>query len=172
MPTLNFPLHTRGESFRRFTRARIEPNAFPKSVTPRSITNPLTRSVVIRPPTRDSASSTSGSSPRSFKRTAAPSPAMPPPMTITSASLLCIPTQDSLTASGGKEIHSLVASRVLHVVESLVQKPVPILAFGHVVNHGTKDDVIVRIPSMLEEQHFSARLQDACRFAEKFFARA
>src|SRR5439155_18535688 len=113
----------------------------------------------------------SGSSPRSFKRTAAPSPAMPPPMTITSASLLCIPTKLSLTASGGKKIHSLIASRILHVVETLLQKPVPILALGHVMNHRPKYDVVVRIPPVLEEQHFSACLQDACGFAEKFFAR-
>src|SRR5229473_5898201 len=171
MPTLNLPLQTNGESPKRFTRARMEPKAFPKSVTPRSTTNPLTRSVVMRPPTRDSASSTSGSSPRSFNRTAAPSPAMPPPMTMTSASLLSIPIELSLTAGCGKEIDGLVAARIFHVVKTFAQEPVPILALGHVMDHRAEDDVVVRVPAVFKEQHLATGLQDACRLAEQFFAR-
>src|SRR5436309_6636616 len=150
----------------------MEPKALPKRVTPRSTTKPLTRSVVMRPPTRDSASSTNGSSPRSFKRTAAPSPAMPPPMTITSASLLWPLIKRSLAPRPGKEIDSLRAARVLHIDETLAKEFVPILALGNVMNDRAKDDVVMRVPTVFEEQDFSARLQDADGFAKEFFARA
>jgi len=35
-----------------------------------------------------------------------------------------------------------------------------------------KDDVVMRVPTVFEEQDFSARLQDADGFAEEFFARS
>src|SRR5713226_749549 len=172
MPTLNFPLHTSVARPNRRTRARILPNALPSKVTPRSITNPLTRSVVMRPPTRDSASSTRGSSPRSFKRMAAPSPAMPPPTTITSASLLCEPMKILLPPRPREEIDGLVAACILHVVEAFVQELVPILTLGHVMDDRAEDDVVMRVPAMFEEENFSAGLQDASSFTKEFFARA
>src|SRR5438132_9873707 len=172
MPTPKLPLHTSGERPKRFTIARMEPKPLPKRVTPRSITNPLTRSVVMRPPTRDSVSSTSGSSLRSFKRSAAPSPAMPPPMTITSASMLWPPIKRSLASRPGKEIDSLRAARVLHIVETFAQEFVPILALGDVVDDGAEDDVVMRVPAVFEQKHFSTRFQDTGSFAEEFFARS
>src|SRR4029077_18354325 len=164
MPTLKLPLHTRGERPRRRTSARIDPNALPNRVTPRSTTNPLTRSVVILPPTRASASSTSGSSPRSFNRTAAASPAIPPPMTITSASPLWVAIAISLSPRSGKKVDGLVAARVLHVVKTFVQKLVPILALGYVMNHRPENYVVVRVPPVFEQKYFSAGLQDARSF--------
>src|SRR5438132_10248102 len=172
MPTPKLPLHTSGERPKRFTIARMEPKPLPKRVTPRSITNPLTRSVVMRPPTRDSVSSTSGSSLRSFKRSAAPSPAMPPPMTITSASMLWPPIKRSLASRPGKEIDSLRAARVLHIVETFAQELIPILALGDVVDDWAKDDVVMRIPTVFEQKHLSARVQDAVGFAKEFLATA
>src|SRR5437899_3670740 len=172
MPTLKLPLRTSGESPKRFTRARMEPKALPKRVTPRSITKPLTRSVAMRPPTRDSASSTNGSSPRSFRRTAAPSPAIPPPMTMTSASLLWPLIKRSLAPRPGKEIDSLRAARVLHIVETFAQELIPILALGDVVDDWAKDDVVMRVPTVFEQKHLSARFQDAVGFAKEFFARS
>src|SRR5437016_4726646 len=172
MPTLNLALHTRGERPNRFTRVRMEPKPLPKRVTPRSTTKPLTRSVVMRPPTRDSASSTNGSSPRSFKRTAAPSPAIPPPMTMTSPSLLWPLIERSLAPRPGKEIDSLRAACVLHVVETFAQEFVPILALGNVLDDRAKDDVVMRVPTVLEEQDRSDRFQDADGFTEEFFARS
>src|SRR5207245_4348258 len=149
-------------------------NPFPKSVTPRSITKPSTRSVVMRPPTRDSASSTNGSSPRSFRRTAAPSPAIPPPMTMTmtSASLLWPLIKRSLAPRPGKEIDSLRAARVLHIVEAFAQELIPILALGDVVDDWAKDDVVMRIPTVFEQKHLYARSQDAVGFAKESFASA
>src|SRR4029077_3166582 len=171
MPTLKLPLHTRGERPRRRTSARIDPNALPNRVTPRSTTNPLTRSVVILPPTRASASSTSGSSPRSFNRTAAPSPAIPPPMTITSASPLWVAIAISLSARPGKKIHGLVGARVLHIVKTFMQELVPILAFGYVMNHRSENHVVVCVPTVFEQKYFSVGLQGAGSFAEEFFSR-
>src|SRR5437773_1439489 len=138
----------------------------------RSNPKPLMRSVVMRPPTRDSASRTSGSSPRSFKRTAAPSPARPPPMTRTSASLLWPLIKPSLAPCPGKEIDSLRAACVLHIVETFAQELVPILALGDMVNDRAEDDVVMRVPTVLEEQDRSARFQDADGFTEEFFARS
>src|SRR5436190_15136611 len=172
MPTLNLPLQTSGERPKRFTRARMKPKPLPKRVTPRSITKPLTRSVVMRPPTRDSASNTSGSSPRSFSRSAAPSPAMPPPITITSASLLWPLIKRSLAPRPGKEIDGLRAARVLHIVETFAQELIPILALGDVVDDWAENDVVMRIPAVLEEQDCSARFQDADGFAEESLARS
>src|SRR5713226_8372827 len=149
MPTLNFPLHTSVERPNRRTRARILPNALPSKVTPRSITNPLTRSVVMRPPPRDSSSSTRGSSPRAFKRMKILLPPRP-----------------------REEIDGLVAAFILHVVEAFVQELVPILTLGHVMDDRAEDDVVMRVPAMFEEENFSAGLQDASSFTKEFFARA
>src|SRR6266481_410607 len=170
MPTLKLPLPTSGDNPKRRTSERMRTNPFPSNVTPRSITNPLTRSVVMRPPTRDSASSTSGSRPRSFRRRAAATPAIPPPITITSASALWVPMRILLAARPHEEIDGLRAARVFHVVKTIAQEFVPILALGHVMNHRSEDCVVVCVPTVLEEKHLSSGFQDAFCFAEQFFS--
>src|SRR6267378_2019260 len=160
MPTLKLPLPTSGDNPKRCTSERMRTNPFPSNVTPRSITNPLTRSVVIRPPTRDSASSTSVSSPRSLRQSRLR-------RRLRSGS----PSGLSLAARPGEEIDGLSAARVLHVIKTFAQELVPILALGHVMNHRAEDHVVVRVPSVFEEKDFPARLQDAARFAEQFLAR-
>src|SRR6266566_2623273 len=172
MPTLKLPLPTSGDKPKRPTSERMRTNPFPSRVTPRSITNPLTRSVVIRPPTRRSASSTSGSTPRSFRRRAAASPAIPPPITITSASPLWVPIGFSLAAPRREEIDGLSAARVLHVIKTVAQEFVPILALGHVMDHRAEDHVVVRVPPVFEQKYPSSGLQDAVRLAEQFFSRS
>src|SRR3979490_467533 len=139
----------------------MEPKPLPQRVTPRSTTNPLTRSVVMRPPTRDSASSTNGSRPRSLSRSAAPSPAMPPPMMTTSASPLWIAMRFSLTTRSDEEINGLRAACILHAIETLAEKLVPILALGDVMDDRAEYDVVVRIPAVFKEKYLSSGLQDA-----------
>jgi len=58
-----------------------------------------------------------------------------------------------LAARPHEEIDGLRAARVFHVVKTIAQEFVPILALGHVMNHRSEDCVVVCVPTVLEEKH-------------------
>src|SRR2546427_1434043 len=147
----------------RRTSARIPWKRLPKRVTPVSMANPPTRSVVIRPPTRVRSSSTSGRNPRAPSRSAAPRPATPPPMIRTSGA-------SSLRTASGDEIDGGRRARVRDVREVLAHGVEPLLAPGHMVDDRSEDHKVVDVGAVLEEQRPTTRTEDSLRFCEELLA--
>src|SRR5256885_7457989 len=54
-----------------------------------------------------------------------------------------------------------------HIIETLAQELIPILALGDVMDDRAEDDIVMHVPAVFEEQHFrseehTSELQSPC----------